>query len=82
MPSKPEVQDGYLNKLRLSKRPARIVLLDGKELRCTIQAFDTFTILASCNGTDILVFKSALAVIGPADAEDTRPQTRGSGKPQ
>ncbi len=69
MTAKPEVQDSYLNELRVSKRPARIVLLDGKELRCTIQAFDTFTIRVTCKDTDVLVFKSAIAVIGPAEAE-------------
>ena len=69
MTAKPEVQDGYLNELRVSKREARIVLLDGKELRCVIKGFDAFTILASCKDTDVLVFKSAIAVIGPADAE-------------
>ena len=69
MTAKPEVQDSYLNEFRVSKREARIVLLDGKELHCVIQAFDAFTIRATCKGADVLVFKSAIAVIGPAEAE-------------
>jgi host factor-I protein len=69
MSGKPEVQDGYLNELRTSKRPARVLLLDGKELRGTVTGFDTFTIQMHCKGKEILVFKSAVAVIGPADKE-------------
>lgn len=69
MTGKPEVQDGYLNELRTSKRPVRIVLLDGRELRGTITGFDTFTIQMHCKGNEILVFKSAIAVIGPDDRE-------------
>ena len=44
MTAKPEVQDHFLNELRTSRTLARVVLLDGRELRGTVQAFDTFTI--------------------------------------
>ena len=85
MTAKPEVQDHFLNELRTSRTLARVVLLDGRELRGTVQAFDTFTIRMTCKGDDILIFKSAIDVIGPArgsrdkengtDSDDSEPQT-------
>lgn len=85
MTGKPEVQDSFLNELRTSHTPARVVLLDGRELRGTVQAFDTFTIRMTCKGDDVLIFKSAIAVIGPGsggrdrengnDSDDSEPPT-------
>lgn len=65
MSTKPQVQDDYLNEVRTKKRPVEIVLLEGKTLRGTVVAFDTFTIRLRCKRDEILVFKSAVAVIGP-----------------
>ena len=65
MSTKPQVQDDYLNEARTHKRPVEIVLLGGKTLRGTVVAFDTFTIRLRCKRDEILVFKSAIAVIGP-----------------
>lgn len=72
MSAKPQVQDDYLNEVRTKKRPVEIVLLGGRTLRGTVIAFDTFTIRLRCKRDEILVFKSAIAVIGPV-----RDRTRG-----
>jgi len=69
MSGKPEVQEQYLNDLRTSQRPARIVLLDGRELHGTVEAFDAFTIRLNCKGDNILVFKGAIAVMGPSESQ-------------
>lgn len=65
MSGKPQVQDDYLNEVRKNKRPVEIVLLGGKSLRGVVEAFDTFTIKLRCRKDLLLVFKSAIAVIGP-----------------
>lgn len=65
MSTKPQVQDEYLNEMRTKKLPVEIVLLGGKSLRGTVEAFDTFTIRLRCRREEVLVFKSAIAVIGP-----------------
>lgn len=65
MSGKPQVQDDYLNEARTSKRPVEIVLLGGRTLRGTVVAFDAFTIRLRCKRDEILVFKSAIAVMGP-----------------
>jgi len=72
MSGKPQVQDEYLNEARTKKRPVEIVLLGGKSLRGVVEAFDTFTIKLRCRSDELLVFKSAIAVIGPV-----RPQSKG-----
>ncbi|MGD9496364.1 MAG: RNA chaperone Hfq [Armatimonadota bacterium] len=66
MSGKPQVQDDYLNEMRTSKRPVEIVLLGGKSIKGTVVAFDSFTVRLHCRRDDILIFKSAIAVIGPA----------------
>lgn len=65
MSAKPQVQDEYLNEMRTKKRPVEVVLLGGKSLRGVVEAFDTFTIRLRCRRDEVLVFKSAIAVIGP-----------------
>ncbi len=64
--------------MRTAKRPVEIVLLGGKSLRGTVEGFDTFTIRLRCKHDEVLVFKSAIAVIGPVrDQKQGRPQNRG-----
>jgi RNA chaperone Hfq len=72
MSGKPQVQDEYLNEVRTKKRPVEIVLLGGKSLRGIVEAFDTFTIKLRCRSDVLLVFKSAIAVIGPIRKQNTR----------
>ncbi|MFO8081707.1 MAG: RNA chaperone Hfq [Armatimonadota bacterium] len=72
MSGKPQVQDDYLNEVRTKKRPVEIVLLGGKSLKGVVEAFDTFTIRLRCRSDVLLVFKSAIAVIGPIRKENNR----------
>ncbi|MGI5818279.1 MAG: RNA chaperone Hfq [Armatimonadota bacterium] len=72
MSGKPQVQDEYLNEVRTKKRPVEIVLLGGRSLRGVVEAFDTFTIRLRCRSDELLVFKSAIAVIGPIRGNNKR----------
>ncbi|MFP4248407.1 MAG: RNA chaperone Hfq [Armatimonadota bacterium] len=72
MSGKPQVQDEYLNEVRTKKRPVEIVLLGGKSLKGVVEAFDTFTIRLRCRSDVLLVFKSAIAVIGPIRTQNNR----------
>ncbi len=65
MSAKPNVQDEFLNEARTNKQMVEIVLLSGKSLKGTVEAFDTFTIKLRCRRDAVLIFKSAIAVIGP-----------------
>jgi host factor-I protein len=65
---KGSVQDAYLKEVSDKGDTIRISLIGGKEVRGAVKAFDAFTILVTTRGMDILVYKSAVAAIGPASA--------------
>ena len=64
---KPNVQDEFLNELRKADTPVRVLLTSGKDLRGVIRSFDAFTFILETHGVKVLVYKSAVAVIGPHD---------------
>ncbi len=77
--AKPAVQDEYLNEMRTSKKAVEIVLLGGRTIRGTVVAFDAFTVRLHCRRDDILIFKSAIVMIGPArDAPGNHTRNRKS----
>jgi host factor-I protein len=66
---KPNAQDVYLNEARKAKKPIRVLMCNGKELRGIVTSFDSFTLLLEAKGMELLVYKSAIAVIAPEQAE-------------
>jgi len=65
---KPNVQDTFLNEARKAGRPLRVLLGNGKELRGKVTSFDAFTLTLATKGIELLVYKSAIAVIAPDEA--------------
>jgi len=65
--AKGSVQDVYLKAAADAKSAVRISLLNGKDLRGVVKQFDAFTLIVSVKDMDILVYKSAIAAIGPAN---------------
>lgn len=60
-------QDDYLKAAIANRTAMRILLLSGKDLRGSIKACDAYTLTLDIgNGTELLVYKSAIGVIGPA----------------
>lgn len=70
MSAKGSVQDAYLKDVSDRGDVIRISLTSGKEVRGAVKAFDAFTLVVSTKGMDILVYKSAIAAIGPASAPE------------
>jgi host factor-I protein len=66
MSAKGNVQDAYLKTVSEQGQQVRISLVSGKEVRGQVKAFDAFTIIVTTKGFEILVYKSAVAAIGPA----------------
>lgn len=66
MSAKVNVQDAYLKTVSEQGEQVRISLVSGKEVRGQVKAFDAFTIIVTTKGIEILVYKSAVAAIGPA----------------
>ena len=63
---KVKLQDNFLNELRKQEKQARILLFNGKEICGLIKGFDQFTIRVELKDTELLVYKSAIAIIAIA----------------
>ncbi|NPV47336.1 MAG: hypothetical protein HPY69_10275 [Armatimonadetes bacterium] len=60
-------QDEYLKAAIANRTTMRVLLLSGKDLRGIIKASDAYTLTLDIGGgTELLVYKSAIGVIGPA----------------
>ena len=70
MSGKGTVQDEYLKKATESEAVVRASLVSGKEVRGRVKAFDNFTILFVTKGMEILVYKSAVAALGPSNESE------------
>jgi host factor-I protein len=60
----PNIQDVFLNHARRDRLAVTIHLLDGRQLEAHIKNFDRFAVIVEVNGTDLMVFKPAIATIG------------------
>ena len=65
MAAKASIQDEYLKSMIANRTSVRLVLTNGKDLRGVIRACDAFTVLLDIGGTELLVYKSSIAVVGP-----------------
>ncbi|MHB8994616.1 MAG: RNA chaperone Hfq [Armatimonadota bacterium] len=65
MSAKASIQDDYLRKLIATHTSVKLVLTNGKELRGQIKGCDAFTVILDYSGVELLVYKSAIAVLGP-----------------
>jgi len=65
MSGKASIQDEYLKKLIANRIPVRVLLVSGKDLRGFIKSCDAFTLILDIGGTELLVYKSAISVVGP-----------------
>jgi len=67
--SKGSIQDEYLKRMQEKGVVVRIVMVNAKELVGTIGGFDAFTVLVSVGDVEVMVYKSAIAVIGPTGSD-------------
>jgi host factor-I protein len=65
MSGKASMQDEYLKKTIANRTPVRVLLVNGKDLRGLIKSCDAFTLILDIGGVELLVYKSAVAVLGP-----------------
>lgn len=65
MSAKASIQDEYLKQLIAHRAAVRVVLINGKDLRGFIKSCDAFTLLLDVGNVELLVYKSAIAVVGP-----------------
>jgi host factor-I protein len=72
---KQSLQDEYLNAVRKDEKNVFVHLTTGREIYGTIKAFDNFTILVSARNGELLIYKSAIGVIGPAGKPPAKEQS-------
>lgn len=67
MPKSPfNIQDQYLNQARKERVKVNIVMMSGDNMEGFIKSFDSFCVLAECDG-DILLYKHAISSITSLD---------------
>jgi host factor-I protein len=62
------IQNEFFNRARKERAVLAVVLANGKLLSGRIRAFDKFTILLDTDRGDQMIFKHAIATIGPASS--------------
>jgi host factor-I protein len=62
------IQNEFFNRARKDRAQFTVVLTNGARLIGRIRAFDKFTILLDTDHGDQMVFKHAIATVGPAAA--------------
>lgn len=60
------IQNEFFNRARKERGLLAVVLTDGTTLTGRVRAFDKFTILLDTGDGDQMVFKHAIATVGPA----------------
>lgn len=65
---KPEnLQDRFLNQARKDRTPVTLFLMNGFQLRGTIQSFDQFAVLLLSEGRQNLIYKHAISTVQPSE---------------
>jgi RNA chaperone Hfq len=64
---KQSLQDEFLKTLRTDEKRVFVHLTTGREISGIVKGFDAFTILVAARNGELLIYKSAIGVIGPAD---------------
>ena len=65
---KPEnLQDRFLNQARKDRIPLTLFLMNGFQLRGTIQSFDQFAVLILSEGRQNLIYKHAISTVQPSE---------------
>ena len=59
------LQDLFLNRVRLDKSPVTVFLMNGFQLRGVIKSFDPFTVVLDSEGKQQLIYKHAISTIVP-----------------
>ena len=65
MPEKFNLQDRFLNILRINKTEVKIYFDGGFQISGYIKSFDNFTVLIEKNGQQSLVYKHAIKMLTP-----------------
>ena len=74
--SAPNIQNDYFNTVRREKRRVAVFLNSGRRLTGRIRSFDKFTILLETAQGEQMIFKHAIATLGPIPAPVRPPRAK------
>ena len=60
------LQEGFLNRIRQDRTPVTVFLVNGFQMRGTVQGFDNFVVLLNSDGKQQLIYKHAISTITPS----------------
>ena len=60
------IQDVFLNGARRDRTPITMFLMNGFQMRGTVSAFDSFTVVLESEGKQQLVYKHAISTMIPS----------------
>lgn len=63
------VQDHFLNQARREKVKVKVSLMSGKEIDGYIRSFDNYSCIVEDKGNAYLIYKHAIAMVAPLQAE-------------
>ena len=66
------IQDVFLNGARRDRTPITMFLMNGFQMRGTVYAFDSFTVVLESDGKQQLVYKHAISTMIPARPVELR----------
>ena len=59
------LQDAFLCRARVERVPLTLFLMNGFQLRGTLRAFDSFTVVLDSEGKQQLIYKHAISTMVP-----------------
>lgn len=59
------LQDIFLNQIRKESIPITLFLVNGVQIRGTVQGFDSFTIIVESERRQMMIYKHAISTITP-----------------
>ena len=66
MPEKFNLQDRFLNQLRVNKIEVKVYLVNGYQMKGIVRAFDSYTVLLEDGGKQSLIYKHAISTLMPS----------------
>lgn len=73
---KQNLQDLFLNEARKENMPLTVYLVNGFQMRGTVAAFDSFTVLLLTEGRQQLIYKHAISTIAPLRHIEVREENK------
>lgn len=59
------IQDVFLTQVRRERRPVTVFAINGYQMRGYVTGFDTFTVVLTSEGKQMVVYKHAISTIIP-----------------